>query len=437
MVGKEFNKKTVRDIELAGKTVLLRADFNVPIKDGQISGDYRLRATLPTIEYILGQKPKKLVIIAHLGRPTGPDDKAYSLEPVAKLLSQMLDRQVQFMGDCVGDDTKQAIRQAPAEQVILLQNLRFYQGEEANDPAFAEALVSTAGAQVFVADGFGVVHRKHASTDAITKFLPSVAGLLLQKEVETINSTMQDPARPLTAVVGGAKISDKIDVLERFIEVCDCVAVGGALANDFLIAEGVDVAASLVDEDKIEEAREILAKARKVEKKRAFNFLVPVDVVASTSLDGRAGTRIVDVVDHALADIESYPKKPPAHSFNLAASEKIGDIGPASASLFAGAIKNSRSVIWSGTVGVTEASGIAGAHPPFSHGTQVIAEAIIGSSNLHAHKPFSIVGGGDTTAWVEDQDLTRDFNHVSTGGSACLELMAGRKLPGIEALEDK
>lgn len=426
--------KILKNVDVAGKTVLVRADYNVPIREGRIADDYRIKQSIPTLKYLLDNGAKKLVIISHLGRPESAKDKSCTLRPIASRLAQLLGRQVYFEDDCVGEATQKAI--ASVEHgVFLLENLRFHKEEEKNDPAFAKELAQTSGANLFVQDGFGVVHRAHASTDAIARVLPAVAGLLLAHEVEVIEGAMKDPARPLMAVVGGAKIADKIDVLERFIEVCDLVAIGGALANDFLVAEGIKVGGSLVDKDQIDKAKEIIQKARKAEKERAFNFLTPVDVVVSTSLDGRAKTRVVDIEAHCLADIESYPKQPKPHSFEISADEKIGDIGPSSASLFAGAIKNSRTVIWSGTLGVTETKGLAGAHPPFSHSTRLVAGAMIGASNVHAQKPFSIVGGGDTTTWVEEQKLVMDFNHVSTGGSASLELMAGHELPGIEVLK--
>ena len=432
-----FKKKTIADIKLKGKRVLLRADFNVPQKNGQISDDFRLRAALPTIEYILKNEPKLLVIISHLGRPTSPKDQQFSLAAVAARLGKLLDKKVIFVPDCIGQPTAEAVSAAPEGSVLLLENLRFHGGEEKNDPDFAKALVQATSAQVFVQDGFGVVHRAHASTLAITELLPSVAGLLLAKEVETIERVMSDPARPLTAIVGGAKISDKLDVLNRFIELADCVAVGGALANNFLHTEKFSLGQSLTEPESYDEAHEILVKARQAEKERPFKFLVPVDVVVSRSPDGRSATRVVDLASHSLADIESYPAKPKHPSFSVAADEKILDIGPVSAGLIAGAVGISQTVVWAGTLGVTETLGLAGAEAPFAHASNIVAEAIIGASNQHAHKPFSVVGGGDTVSYIQQQGWAEDFSHVSTGGSASLELMAGHKLPGVEALENK
>ncbi|HEU5005285.1 MAG TPA: phosphoglycerate kinase [Candidatus Saccharimonadales bacterium] len=432
-----FNKKTIRDVDLKGKRVLLRADYNVPLKDGLIQDDYRLRQSLPTIKYILSKEPAALIIMSHLGRPKGQPDLKYSLRPVARRLAVLLGQHVEFTGDYLGPPASNGLANLKNGGVALLENLRFHPEEEANDSAFAKEIVASTGAEVFVADGFGVVHRAHASTEAITKFLPSVAGLLLEKEVDTITEVMANPKRPLVAVVGGAKISDKIDVLNRLIEIADCVAVGGALANDFLRAQRIGVGASLCDDASLGIAKTVLLQAARTERKRNFKFLVPGDAVVAKKADGRAKTRIVDLFTHSVADIENYPKTPNQKSHTIQKDEMILDAGPVSAARIAGAIDMAQTVIWSGTLGVTEVKGIAGARDPFGHGTRTIVEAMIGDSNTHANKPFSVVGGGDTVAYVESQGLVSDFNHVSTGGSASLELMAGRKLPGVEALENK
>ena len=430
MVG-GFNKKTVRDINLAGKRVLLRADYNVPVRDNRVVDDYRLRQSLPTIEYILQQKPAALVIISHLGRPQGKPDPDLSLLPVVKRLSQLLGQPVAFAMDCIGPQAK------AAGKITLFENLRFHEEEEKNDPVFAKALVEASQPEVFVQDGFGVVHRVHASTDAITKLLPSVVGLLLEKEINVITKVMQAPDRPFMAVIGGAKISDKIEVLNEFIKVADAVAVVGALANNFLLAEGIKIGKSIFESDVMPQTKEILQKARAEEKRRNFNFFIPIDAVVSKSMDGRLPTRVVDLTSHTLADIEAYPKKPPPEAYNVSTGELILDIGPLSAAQIAGALKMCRTVVWGGTAGVTETKGIAGAQDPFTHGTRALAEAMIGASNTHQNKPFSLVGGGDTVAYVKAEGLLEDFNHVSTGGSASLELIAGKRLPGIEALLDK
>lgn len=433
-----LNKKTIREWDLTGKRILLRADYNVPVKDGQITDDYRIKQSLPTINYILQQAGTSLVIISHLGRPEGQKNDDFSLFPVAKTLSALVSAPVQFATDCIGEDAKKVCASLKPGEIAILENVRFYEQEEKNDEDFARAIIEATGAELFVQDGFGVVHRAHATTEAIARqSIPAVAGLLLEHEVNTISQAMENPARPLTAVVGGAKISDKIDVLNRFIDMADVVAVAGAMANNFLAAEGIKIGHSLVEEDSIDTAKEILEKAREAEKQRAFSFLVPVDVVVSKSKDGTAPTRIVDIASHTLADIEAYPKTPQLPAFTVADEEIILDIGPISAAYIAGAVKASKTVIWNGTCGVTEAKGLAGAHKPFAHGTRMVVEAMVGASNQHQNKPFSVVGGGDTVGYVESEGLSADFGHVSTGGGASMDLMSGRTLPGIEVLWNK
>ena len=432
-----FNKKTVRDIDLAGKHVLLRADYNVPVENGQINDDFRIKQSLPTIEYILGQKPSALIIISHLGRPEGQNNQEYSLQPVVKKLNELLGQEVQFVSDCVGESAKKAADGLPAGGILVLENVRFHPEEEKNDKAFAKKIAEDSGAQVFVQDGFGVVHRAHATTDALARLMPSVAGFLLEKEVSTINRVMKESARPLVAVIGGAKISDKIDLLNRFIDMADCVVVVGAMANNFLLAEDVPVGISLVEPEVIDTTREILRRARRLEVERNFNFIMPVDSVVSTSLDGRAPTRIVDFAAHMIADVEAYPKKPSVSAYTIGKNESVLDIGPVSAGRIAGIVGMSQTVIWNGTCGVTEVKGLAGAHDPFSHGTRLVVDAMIGNSRRHKNKPFTLVGGGDTAAYVASQNLLNDFDHVSTGGGASLELLAGKPLPGVDVLQGK
>ncbi|HWT55844.1 MAG TPA: phosphoglycerate kinase [Candidatus Microsaccharimonas sp.] len=426
-----FTKQTIRDIDVKGKVVLLRADYNVPIEDGKITDDYRIQQSLPTVEYLTSHGAK-LVICSHLGRPDGKPDPAASLFPVAKRLQQLLNKDVEFVSDCIGERVEKAVATLEPGKVLLLENLRFHAEEEKNDEAFAKQLASIA--DVFVQDGFGVVHRAHASTEGVTHFLPSVAGLLLEKEVDTITNVMEKPQRPLVAIVGGAKIADKIDILHRFIDIADFVAVGGAMANTFLVAQGVDVAKSLYDKEDISLARDILAKAAEKAKHAPFVFALPHDAVVAHKVDKAAPTRIVDWSAHVIADIENYPKRPPVVSGHIKADEMILDIGPFSASFIAGAIQLSNTVIWNGAAGVTETPALHDPVGPTAHGTETILEAIIGE---FGHKPFSLVGGGDTVGYVESRGVVGSFNHVSTGGGASLELMSGRKLPGVEALLDK
>lgn len=427
-----FTKKTIRDIDLHGKRVLLRADYNVPVDDkGNITDDYRIKMSLPTIRYILDQDAK-LIICSHLGRPKGPDDTKNSLFPVAKRLKELLDRDVEFVPECVGERAEKVAQSLRERQVALLENLRFHKEEEENDDGFARQLASLA--DVFVQDGFGVVHRAHASTDAITRHLPSVAGFLLEKEVDTITNVMENPARPLVAVVGGAKIADKLDIIHKFIDIADMVAIGGAMANTFLMAEHIHVGSSLVDKDELGVAREILEKAKHKARNQHFVFYLPQDGVVANRINKIAPTRIVDWSAHIIADIENYPKRPPHQASYVREDEKILDIGPFSGAFIAGSLQLAQTVVWNGTVGVTETAGLQGPIGPYSHGTDLLIEAMTGQ---FGHRPFSLVGGGDTSGYIEERNLVKAFNHVSTGGGASLELMAGRKLPGVEALENK
>jgi 3-phosphoglycerate kinase len=414
----------------------MRADYNVPVSGGKITDDYRIKQSLPTIKYLLSQDAS-IVIVSHLGRPKGPDDKDASLAPVAKRLSVLLDKKVSFAPDCIGEEAKQVTDQLKPGQVAMFENVRFHPEEEKDDADFAKQIVEASGAEVFVQDGFGVVHRAHATTDAIAKIIPGIAGLLLEKEVDTITRIMHEPQRPFVAVIGGAKISDKIEILDRLIKMADLVAVGGAMANNFLVAEGISVGKSLVDKESIGHAKRILADARAAEKERNFNFLIPVDAVVSTAIDGTKPTRVIDLTADTLADMEAYPKKPTRKSYSIAADEMVLDIGPMSAYQIAGAVRLANTVVWNGTLGVTETKGIAAAHPPFSHSTKIAVEAMIGLSNRHKNKAFTLVGGGDTVGYVENEGLVDDFSHVSTGGGASLELMSGHKLPGVEVLWDK
>lgn len=419
-------------MSLKGKTVLLRADYNVPVTDeGTIRDDYRIQMSVPTVQY-LQKQGAKVVICSHLGRPKGPNDASCSLKPVAEHLSKLLKTKVTFVPDCIGEVVQKAVQNLKAGDVLLLENLRFYPQEEANDDAFAKQLAT--GMDTFVQDGFGVVHRAHASTSAITKHLPSVAGLLLEREVDTITNVMQKPARPLMAIVGGAKIADKIGVLERFMDIADVLVVGGAMANTFLKAEGIETGKSLTDADDMPLARDIMAKAKKIARSRHFIFYLPQDGVVATSLDKTAKTRIVDWDAHIIADVENYPKLPPREDSHIKADELILDIGPFSGSFVAGSMQLANTVVWNGTLGVTETPAIHGPVGPFAHGTELIIEALLGE---YGHRPFSLVGGGDTVGYIEQRKLTGSFNHVSTGGGASLELMSGKKLPGVEALQNK
>ncbi len=427
-----FTKKTIRDIQLRDQTVLLRADYNVPIdEDGNIIDDYRIQNSIPTLQYILDQGAK-LIICSHLGRPNGRPNPKFSLWPIAKRLDKTLENTVSFVEDCVGEKVETAVKKLKPGEILLLENLRFYPEEEDNNDEFAAKLAKLA--DIFVQDGFGVVHRAHASTEAVTRHLPSVAGLLLEREVDTITQVMEAPERPLMAIIGGAKISDKIEVLQRFIEIADFVAVGGAMANTFLLAEGYDMAKSLVEPDDVPLAKIILERAKTKAKQRHFIFYLPHDGVAATEINAKTKTRIVDWGAHVISSIENYPKRPPNDASRMKPNERLLDIGPFSASFIAGGIQMARTVIWNGTMGVTETPALQGAVGPFSHGTEVIVEAMLGE---FGYKPFTVVGGGDTVSYIEQQKLVPAFNHVSTGGGASLDLMSGRALPGVVVLEDK
>jgi phosphoglycerate kinase len=427
-----FTKKTINDVDLQDKRVLLRADYNVPVENGTITDDYRIKQSIETVKALL-DKNVRLVICSHLGRPDGKPDKGLSLAPVAQRLSELLGRDVQLAPDCIGDATKQMVDALQPGQVLLLENLRFHPEEEKNDPNFAAQLGQYC--DVFVQDGFGVVHRSHASTEAITHHVgASVAGLLLAREVDVITRVMDTPERPLMAIVGGAKISDKIDVLNRFIDIADFIAIGGAMANTFLAADGIDIAKSKYEENDVPVARDILVKAREKAKKERFIFYIPQDGVVATSLDKTATTRIVDWDAHMIAEVENYPKQPPESSRIIADDEMILDIGPFSGAFIAGGIQLANTVVWNGTMGVTETPSLQGPVGPFARGTELVIDAIVGD---YGHRPYSLVGGGDTVGYVEQRNLVGAFDHVSTGGGASLELMAGRKLPGVEALQDR
>jgi phosphoglycerate kinase len=427
-----FTKKTLYDIDLEDQLVLLRADYNVPVENGVITSDYRIEQSLPTIRAIQ-EKRTRLVIMSHLGRPEGKPSPEFSLKPVAKRLSELLGQEVQFVNDCVGPEVEKAVAELQPGQILVLENLRFHPEEEKNDDAFAAELAKNG--QVFVQDGFGVVHRAHASTEAITRHLPSVAGLLLQKEVDTITNVMSDPRRPLAAIIGGAKIADKIEILNKFIDMADFIAIGGAMANTFLVAKGHKVGKSKYDEAELDIAREVLAKAEEKAKNNRFVFYLPQDGVVATSLDKTAKTRLVDWDAAALiAEVESYPKQPAPEASQVADDEMILDIGPFSAAFIAGGMQLAETVVWNGTLGVTETPAVHGPIGPFAHSTEVLIQALTGEFGA---RPFSFVGGGDTTGYLEQRKLTGAFNHVSTGGGASLELMAGKPLPGVEALQHK
>ncbi|MFZ1812512.1 MAG: phosphoglycerate kinase [Candidatus Saccharimonadales bacterium] len=409
MVGK-FPKKSFRDVPLDGRAVLVRVDYNVPLHEGVIDDDFRIRASLPTIEALLKRRCK-VVLCAHLGRPEGKPNETESLEPVAHRLMELLHRPVKFVSDCVGDKVVQASKRLHAGDVLLLENLRFHPGEEANDREFAAALARDSSADYFVQDGFGIVHRAHASTEAVTHFLPSSAGLLLEKEYHMIMGAMNHPKRPLTAILGGAKISDKIPVIEKFVAVADQIIIGGAMANTFLRYNGLPIGKSKVEDGCDDTIRHIYdAVAKKATTPEAFArfLMLPTDVAVATTIDEAAKRRVVGVHDVAASDI-------------------ILDIGTDSIERTVAAINQSHTVVWNGTMGMAEL-------PNFAHGSARVALALAQQKG----DVTSIVGGGDTADFVMHWDGHdgASFDHVSTGGGASIELMSGAKLPGIEALMD-
>ena len=404
----KFFKQTIGTVPLQGQTVLLRADCNVPLKsDGSIDDDFRIRASLPTIKQLLADGCK-IVIISHLGRPEGRDPKL-SLEPIAQRLADYLGESVRFVDQTIGDKARMAIKRAPKRSVIVLENLRFYAEEEANDVQFAAKLAKDSGARYFVQDGFGVVHRAHASTSAITQFLPSVAGLLLKREYTTISRAMKAPQRPLVAVMGGAKVADKIDIITEFIKVADTIIIGGAMANTFLAYKGYALGKSKFESDEVSTLDEIYAAARhKIGNKNVDDFIVlPTDLAVGSSLNSNEKRRNSDV--------------------NALSAEDIAlDIGDKSIEKVVEIAERAGTVVWNGTLGYAELEN-------FAHGSARLALTLATNPNI-----TSIIGGGDTADFVLNWDARKgdSFTHVSTGGGASLELMAGEKLPGIESLLD-
>jgi len=394
----KMSKMTVKDIDLKNKKVLLRADFNVP-QDANlnITDDTRIRATLPTIKYILQNGAKKLILMSHLGRPDGKRLDKYSLKPVALRLKELLKEEVRFLADCIGDNVKKEIEIAK-ERVVLLENLRFHAEEEANDANFAKELASLA--DIFVNDAFGTAHRAHASTEGVTHYLKSAAGFLLDKEIQYLGNAVQNPQRPFMVILGGAKVSDKIGVIENLLPKCDAILIGGGMAYTFLKAEGKSIGNSKLDKDKLDLAKSILTKAKTLKKE----ILLPTDHVVVDNIAADAKTEIVG---------ENIPE------------EKIAvDIGPKTIALFEGKLKSAKTIVWNGPLGIFEMD-------VFSKGTQEIAKFI---GTLAA---TTIIGGGDTAAAIAKFQLEDKMTHISTGGGASLEYLEGKGLPGIAALTDK
>lgn len=391
-----MSKKTVRDINMKGKRVLMRVDFNVPMDGGVVTDDKRIRAALPTIQYVLDQGAS-LILMSHLGRPKGAGFEAdFSLKPAAEALAKLLNKPVTMAPDCVGPEVEKMAKALKPGETLMLENTRFYKAEEKNDPEFAKKLAALG--EIYVNDAFGSAHRAHASTEGVARFLPAVSGFLMQQELDYLSKATETPARPYVAILGGAKISDKIAVVENLLAKADTVIIGGGMANTFLAAKGYEMADSLVEAGSVETAKAIMAKAGK-------KLLLPVDAVIGDKFDAEAESKVVDV------------KKVPA-------GWRILDIGPKSVEKFGKVIKDAKLVVWNGPMGVFE-------FPKFAEGTFAIAKLIADSGAT------SVIGGGDSASAVKKAGVAKKMTHVSTGGGASLEFLEGKVLPGVAALNDK
>ncbi len=397
-----MNKKTIRDIDLAGKRVLVRVDFNVPLDPQQhITDDTRIRAALPTIRYILDQGAS-VILMSHLGRPDGKVVDTLSLAPVARHLSELLGKPVEMAKDCIGPEVEALAKSLQPGQVLLLENLRFHKDEEKNNPDFARQLAMLG--EVYVNDAFGTAHRAHASTEGVTHYLPGVAGFLMEKEINFLGSALEHPQRPFVAIIGGAKISDKIAVLDRLINMVDALLIGGGMANTFLKAEGFEIGDSLFEESKLDVSRELITKAHQ----RGLKFLLPADVVVADAFTADANYKVV-------------PQNQVPNGW------RIMDIGPKAVEAFNQVLADAQTIVWNGTLGVAEM-------PAFAKGTDAIIEILANRTRAGA---TTIIGGGDSAAAVEEAGAAEKMTHVSTGGGASLEFLEGRVLPGVAALQDR
>ncbi len=390
-----FNKKTVQDIDVKGKRVLVRVDFNVPTKDGVVGDDTRIKAAIPTIDYLL-RHGAAVILMSHLGRPKGGPDPKYSMKPVAEHLAYLLGKPVAFASDCIGDVAAKAAKALRPGDVLVLENTRFHPEEEKNDPEMAKELASLA--DVFVNDAFGSDHRAHASTEGVTHFLPAVAGFLLEKEIKYLGQAISDPKHPFVVIMGGAKISDKIGVIKNLLTTADTILIGGGMANTFFKAQGYPMGDSLVEEESIVLAQELL-------KEGGQKLRLPIDVVLGDKFEAGADTKTMAVGP-------------------IAQGWRILDIGPETVKAYGKVISGAGMVVWNGPMGVFE-------FPHFAEGTYGIARAVAAS------KAISIVGGGDSVAAIQQSGLADKITHISTGGGASLEMLEGLELPGVAALQDK
>lgn len=390
-----FSKKTIRDIDVKGKKVLVRVDFNVPIKDGVVGDDTRIRGALPTLEALLNAGAS-LILCSHLGRPKGGPEAKFSMKPVAEYLGKLMNRDVAFAEDCIGPAAEAAAKALQPGGILVLENTRFHPEEEKNDPGMAQQLAKLA--DIYVNDAFGSAHRAHASTEGVAKYIPAVAGLLMEKEIQYLGAAVANPERPFVAILGGAKISDKIGVIKNLLTKTDTILIGGGMANTFFKAQGYALADLLVEADAVETAKELL-------KTSGNKLKLPVDVVVADKFD-------------AAADHKTLP------AGNIPEGWRILDIGPATIAEYAKVVGAAKTVVWNGPMGVFE-------FPEFAKGTFGVAQAVANSSAV------SIIGGGDSVAAIQDAGLTDKVTHISTGGGASLEMLEGLTLPGVAALLDK
>ena len=391
-----MNKKTVKDIDLKGKRVLMRVDFNVPMDKGVVTDDKRIKAALPTIQYVLEQEAS-LIVMSHLGRPKGAGFEAeFSLKPAADVLGKLLGKPIKMAPDCIGPEVEAMAKALKPGEVLMLENVRFHKAEEKNDPEFAKKLAALG--EVYVNDAFGSAHRAHASTEGVAKYLPAVSGFLMGVELEYLSRATLNPERPYIAILGGAKISDKIAVIENLLTKCDKLIIGGGMANTFLAAKGYNMADSLVEAGSVETAKTIMAKA-------GNKLMLPVDAVIGDKFDAEANSRVVDV--------DKVP-----------AGWRVLDIGPKSLAAFGDVLKTAKLVVWNGPVGVFE-------FPKFAEGTFAIAKLLASTGAT------TVIGGGDSASAVKKAGVAKQMTHVSTGGGASLEFLEGKVLPGVAALNDK
>ncbi|MBN1640892.1 MAG: phosphoglycerate kinase [Anaerolineae bacterium] len=390
-----MNKKTVRDVDVQGKHVLMRVDFNVPLQEGAITDDTRIAAAVPTIQYLL-DKGAAVILMSHLGRPKGKPSPALSLAPVAARLGELLGKDVQMAPDTVGPAVEAMAAALQPGDVLLLENTRFYAGEKKNDPALAAQLAQLG--DLFVNDAFGAAHRAHASTEGVTHHMPAVAGLLMEKEIEFLGTTIEDPKRPYVAIIGGAKISDKIGVIQNLLTKVDWLLIGGGMANTFLAAQGYEMGDSLVEPDSLDVARELIAAG-------AGKLVLPVDAVLADAFSADAQRKVVPVDA-------------------IAPGWRMLDIGPQTVSLFGAKIAKAKTIVWNGPMGVFEFA-------PFAVGTTAVAEMLAASGAV------TVIGGGDSVAAIQQAGLSDQMTHISTGGGASLEMLEGKVLPGLAALDDR